>query len=184
MESSKCYRSAPTPPGKGKAGEMGCDPQMFGLGLHEENHLELSELLRGMRRRLELPQLAGHSLCSTREQQLLLWFTWASTPRSMRLTCPGDSSWVSGVMEPNQGPALNFMRKPNAPMGMAPSNVALRAGFRPSPIYLNIWGGAVAQEKGEAWRTGPLSGRVTTWYCFPLSLPFNFVFSFSPEPPP
>lgn len=76
-------------------------------------------------------------------------------------TCPGDSGRVSSVMEPNQGLALNFMGEPHAPMGPAPSDAALQVGFRPLPIYPNIYGGAVAQEKGEAWGTGLLSGRVT-----------------------
>lgn len=83
MEINKCYRSAPTLPEMGKAGEMGWDPQMLGVGLHAGNHLGLPELLRGIRRRLELPQLAGASLCSSAEHQLLLWFTRASAPRSM-----------------------------------------------------------------------------------------------------
>lgn len=83
IEICKCCKSALTPPEKGKAGDMGCDPEMLGIGLHEENHLGLPEILRGTRRGLELPWLVGDLLCSGRKPQLLWWFTQASTPRSV-----------------------------------------------------------------------------------------------------
>ena len=47
------------------------------------------------------------------------------------------------------------------PWDLLPSDAAPQVVFRLLPIYPNIWGGAVAQEKGEGWGTVSLSGRVT-----------------------
>ena len=60
---------------------MGWDPQMLGVGLQDENHLGLPEILRGTGR-LDLPcWLVGDFLCSSKELQLLQWFTQASAPK-------------------------------------------------------------------------------------------------------
>lgn len=68
--------------GKSKGYELGLTK--VGVGLHEENHLGLPELPRGMRRGLELPRLVrGLPLLLSGDHQLLLWFTWVSAPRSV-----------------------------------------------------------------------------------------------------